>query len=133
MDIWAFVLLVGLIARATRLITADAITAPLRNAVAGPQPADAEHMTTLEKIRGVAAYWISCPWCIGLPIAVGGAASWWYWGHTPWWQIIALGATANTIYATTTTAYGKLDALIGHLLTLANRSGGRPPARPGGR
>lgn len=134
MEIWAFFLALGLIARATRLATADTITDPLRNWLAGPRPEDdAPPLTSWARVRVWIAYWAMCNWCIGLVIAIAGAASFHYWGHTTAWRIAALGATTNLIYATVSSLFHKGDMLIGHLINLGNAYVTRSGARPGGR
>lgn len=61
------------VARLTRLVTADTITAPLRQRLAGQKPA---HMSlggerVLVVARPKLAEFIACPWCVSPYLSIG--------------------------------------------------------------
>ena len=70
------VLAAGLAARLTRLITLDTITQPIRN-----------------RLTGLVAALVECPWCTGVWTAAAVGLSWHWWSDQTWWQITALIAT----------------------------------------
>lgn len=77
MDDWlTIVLAAGLAARLTRLITLDTITQPIRN-----------------RLTGLVAALVECPWCTGVWTAAAVGLSWHWWSDQTWWQITALIAT----------------------------------------
>lgn len=66
------------VARVTRLVTTDYITAPIRQwAVL--------KLGTSSK----GAYLITCQWCTSLWVAAAAAPAAWWWGHSPWYLIPA--------------------------------------------
>lgn len=70
------VLAAGLTARLTRLITLDTITQPIRN-----------------RLSGIIAALVECPWCTGVWAAAAVGLSWHWWADQTWWQVAALIAT----------------------------------------
>ena len=70
------VLAAGLTARLTRLITLDTITQPIRN-----------------RLSGLIAALVECPWCTGVWAAAAVGLSWHWWAGQTWWQVTALIAT----------------------------------------
>jgi len=76
-DDWlTIVLAAGLTARLTRLITLDTITQPIRN-----------------RLSGLIAALVECPWCTGVWAAAAVGLSWHWWSDQTWWQVGALIAT----------------------------------------
>ena len=77
-------LTIGLAARITRVLTVDRITYPIRARIVvrlGP-----DHPL---------AYFVTCPWCIGLWVAAGVGAAAYFWSDTRWWLCVALAGTAS--------------------------------------
>ncbi|MBL6275334.1 hypothetical protein JMF97_04060 [Micromonospora fiedleri] len=69
----AVVLLV--VARVTRLIVADEITRPLREAIVRRLPEGSP-----------LAYLLMCRWCLSVWVAVPAAAGWWHLSYLPRWS-----------------------------------------------
>lgn len=66
----AVLILFGVTARITRLITEDTITAPLRSAVGA-------RIIRARGPRSMWVEWIRCPWCVGLWLAFAVALGMW--------------------------------------------------------
>ena len=77
----------GAVARLTRLLTADTITAPIRNAIRRRYGAES-----------AAASFIECPWCVSVWIAAPVAPLAYWFGLNWWYQVPALWLTLG--YAT---------------------------------
>lgn len=102
---------VGLAARATRLITADTITKPARAAVhhrilfqpeqraalALGEPVPPPSSQARAKARAWAAELLTCRWCMGVWVSTAVVATERAWGHTRLWRAIA--DTALAAYA----------------------------------
>lgn len=79
-------------ARVTRLVTADRVFEPFRNWVFDTRGAESK-----------LTYFVHCPWCVGMWVAVVFAAlAWWTapaeWPITAWWGVpgvVALMAWIN--------------------------------------
>lgn len=62
-------------ARLTRLVTTDRITeAPRLGLVNAAMARDWD----------LAAYLLTCPWCVSIYTGAGVGAAWWAWGDTRW-------------------------------------------------
>lgn len=87
------VLLVGLAARLTRLVTEDSILDGARSWL----------LDTAHRRYGDAGLrWthdlIGCPFCIGWWVALAVVATWLAWGSTLVWQVVALVFTLNYVH-----------------------------------
>jgi len=82
------VLVVGVVARLTRLVVLDALTETFMVKTInrlGRWPRFQEWFTDL----------VTCSWCTSMWIAPPVAAAGWYWGHSPWFVIPAVALTAS--------------------------------------
>jgi hypothetical protein len=93
-DPFVAVLMVFAVARVTRLIAADDITAPLRARATGWRK-------TL----------VNCAWCVSIWVSVIVVATGMLYGHTWWWQCGALALLASHI-----------TGLLSRLETSANKT-----------
>lgn len=84
---FAFVVAALAVARITRLITTDYLTAAPRSAIIRWAGADSH-----------TAYLITCPWCSGFWVAAAAGPVWYWWGDSPWVQVPALALALS--YAT---------------------------------
>lgn len=78
MSATAFLIAALAVARVTRLITDDYLTA-------GPRSWAVRRLGTSSK----AAYLITCQWCTGMWISAAAAGIWWWHGESPWVQVPA--------------------------------------------
>lgn len=75
MDLVPVLVIALAVARITRLITSDYLTA-------GPRSRLIRHFGPDHKI----SYLITCPWCTSMWVgAVAGPAGYWWWDHTWFW------------------------------------------------
>ncbi|MEU1494303.1 hypothetical protein ABZ456_29125 [Streptomyces sp. NPDC005776] len=75
-------------ARITRLITADRIT---------ERPRLATVNAALARDWDLAAYLITCPWCVSIYTGAGMGAAWWAWGDQRWFvAVVAALAFSHT-------------------------------------
>lgn len=77
-------------ARITGLITADDITAPIRDRIAYRNGRRSDP-------RGVLADLATCQWCASVYVAAGVVASSWLWGSHLWLWLIALGLASSQV------------------------------------
>jgi len=83
--VWLQLLIYALaVARVTGLITADAITEPIRDRIIG----------WLDDTPGSSGEWfatlITCPWCAGMWVSLVAAPLVWAWGDSPVMLVLAL-------------------------------------------
>lgn len=79
------------VARATRIVTDDAITEPLRRWVINHRPAPAEDG------EDPIVYLIHCRWCASIWLAFPAASAVYFWGGTAAVQIVVLALAASHI------------------------------------
>lgn len=66
------------VARVTRLITLDYLTAGPRQWAVNKLGLDSKW-----------AYLLSCPWCASVWVAAAAAPTTWWWHHSPWFLVPA--------------------------------------------
>lgn len=90
MDTVALILLPLAVARVTRLITADRILEPVRDRLIS---------RWIERKGGdsLAAYLITCPWCVSVYVGAAGAAGWWAWGGTRVYAAVLLAFACSYV------------------------------------
>jgi hypothetical protein len=88
---WELLLLVGLTARLTRLVTVDTIA----------RPAVERAVYEVGRRRHNAGWWLGqlldCPFCIGFWLSAGVVGSWLLWGGTVVWQAVAAVFTLSYV------------------------------------
>lgn len=95
-------LTLGAIARITRLITDDAITAPIRDHLdrrAAPRPSADGRVPPAPGAWRAAATWSHCAWCASLWVAAGVAAAHWAWADTLLYLYVTAVLTASHVVA----------------------------------
>jgi len=79
------------VARVTGLITADAITEPIRDRI----------VDWLDDTPGSAGEWfaslITCPWCAGMWVSLVAAPLVWFWGDWPVMLVLALALAFSQV------------------------------------
>lgn len=95
-------LTLGAVARITRLITDDAITAPIRalldrNAAARPAPDG--RLVPAPVLWRAAATWAHCAWCASLWVAAAGGVAHWLWHTTTAFHYVTGVLTASHLVA----------------------------------
>lgn len=90
MDVITLLLATGLTARIVRFLTIDAAGVPVFGAIlaVGKKVGRKRGEAFVEDL-------FDCPFCIGLWVSIGVAASWAVYGHTVVWQAVALAGAAS--------------------------------------
>jgi len=101
------VLLVGSVARLTRLASEDTITQPIRDvllfnrqqrkAMQAGHDAPAPKRRWASRLRVWVHGLVTCPWCVSIWLAAGVVACFWAWHDTTWMTAIGLGLTASYV------------------------------------
>jgi hypothetical protein len=86
MTTFTLIILVGAVARITRLVTTDRITEAPRDWI-------------LDRLNphGLGTYLMSCPWCISIYVGFIAAPVGHFWGDEPWVTIPAIALTMSYI------------------------------------
>jgi hypothetical protein len=91
--VWDVVLLVGLSARVTRLVTVDTIMAPVRER--------AIYEAARRSASWDGGFWVAsllgCPHCVGFWLSLLVLASWLVWGGTTVWVTVAGAFTLSYV------------------------------------
>jgi len=78
------------IARVTRLLTTDRI-------LDQPRIALMERFISKAGDESLAAYLVSCPWCISMYVGAAGAGAWWAWGTNTAYLAVTLALAASYV------------------------------------
>lgn len=78
------------IARVTRLLTTDRI-------LDRPRIALMERFMAKAGDDSLAAYLVSCPWCISMYVGMAGAGAWWAWGTSTAYTAVTLALAASYV------------------------------------
>lgn len=85
MGLMELVLVIGTVARLTRLAQRDSILDQAR------RPLEARARRSGSKVWEL----LWCPWCLSVWIGIAVVASWWLWGHERWWLAATAVLTAS--------------------------------------
>ena len=94
MTVLVLVLYTLSVARLTRLVNADTVLDPVRVAVAR-RAGDPDRSEAERRRWNVVAYFMSCPWCVGLWLSLGGAAGPVVVLGWPWWAGLPVALAAS--------------------------------------
>lgn len=105
LPLWAtLLLLLGLVARVTRLVVEDSITQPIRNKMHLYGIKDRQYDVNKQSYVGgtkkqQVVKWLSelvhCPWCSSIWIGTGAVLSAHWWADTTAWALVALIASVS--------------------------------------
>ena len=96
------VLTLGAVARVTRLITDDSITAPLRDFLdraATLRASEDGQAQAAPLFWRAASTWVHCAWCVSLWVATAAAVTHWQWADTVPFLYITGVLTASHLVA----------------------------------
>lgn len=106
LPLWAtLLLLLGLVARVTRLVTTDVITEPLRNKLhvyGVNRDYSAEKQAYVggkasQKLAHFASKLVHCDWCSSVWVGAAAVLSAHWWADTQAWNLVALVASLSFV------------------------------------